>query len=510
MDDHKAMQNESEELAALLGYILQCHLVPTEPRPSSEFDKVNAPSRLRHILDVTRRHFEGPEKTQTVRAPDAKTASGEEHVSQTLLPNVNASGNTEECARKRKHVSDVDAGASGGNSSNAVHIEGSSNVLPMDLVVPDSPEAQQEVEKIWPHFDIGFPKGDRFRADPSEPLEWSLKAGVSSLQMGTLGGSWPINISKGLTTSPMRPLLFRDPCPPNGVIAPNPPLLIPENFPMIFRPTANMQLNREEIKLAAYIFSVKPSEQQMEHLGEVLLKIGRVEIQRGDLYNLCPQWVVSVRTISTAIAIASTVSELRHPPREWVLPWEFVRDVLGKEPMERILAKYEGKWMPKTTELERVFVTVREGAFSWYIMYLDVQRWKVYPLDVTRTNDTKIEREENMTNLLRFFARLFIKTRNIPNVRHCPSPDPTRWLPFVYPQGLPDGISCYDSAVWCLDWLINFQQFSKNVFYNMSSTENSMRAAIAIVQSIPKYEGSIIKSKAEIMWHKITDPNAYA
>ncbi|MED6170929.1 hypothetical protein PIB30_035894 [Stylosanthes scabra] len=221
----------------------------------------------------------------------------------------------------------------------------------MDLVVPDSLEAQQEVEKISPHFDIGFPKvwnglswrskrpqpllegdkGDRFRADPSEPLEWSLKAGVlmdvttkkppkhprvSSLQMGTLGGSWPINISRGLTTSPMRPLLFRDPCPPNGVIAPNPPLLIPEDFPMIFRPTANMQLNREEIKLAAYIFSVKPSEQQMEHLGEVLLKIGRVEIQRGDLYNLCPQWV----TISTAIAIASTVSERRHPPQEWVLP----------------------------------------------------------------------------------------------------------------------------------------------------------------------------------------------
>ncbi|MED6170930.1 hypothetical protein PIB30_035895 [Stylosanthes scabra] len=169
MDDHKAMQNESEELAALLGYvhirmscklftlnasiqsllfvcvifysnfdidfnfdleslfrelppdagascandtssILQCHLVPTEPRPSSEFDNVNAPSRLRHILDVTRRHFEGPEKTPTIHALDAKTASGEEHVSHTLLPNVNASGNTEECARKRKHVSDVDAG----------------------------------------------------------------------------------------------------------------------------------------------------------------------------------------------------------------------------------------------------------------------------------------------------------------------------------------------------------------------------------------------------------------
>ncbi|MED6165519.1 hypothetical protein PIB30_100285 [Stylosanthes scabra] len=151
MDDHKAMQNESEELAAFLGFdidfnfdfeslfrelppdaevsrtndtssiplgpsqatedgssnlgllyeivkILQCHLAPTEPRPMSELNNENVPSRLRHLLDVTRRHFEASEKTPTVHAPDAKTASGNKIVSKTPLPDVDASGNTEEGA----------------------------------------------------------------------------------------------------------------------------------------------------------------------------------------------------------------------------------------------------------------------------------------------------------------------------------------------------------------------------------------------------------------------------
>ncbi|MED6165518.1 hypothetical protein PIB30_100284, partial [Stylosanthes scabra] len=84
-------------------------------------------------------------------------------------------------------------------------------------------------------------KGEWFRAVPNEPVEWSLKAGilmdvldyiivfitrsrsnkdattkkppkhprVSSLQIGTLGGCWPVNISRGLTTSPMRPSYSR-------------------------------------------------------------------------------------------------------------------------------------------------------------------------------------------------------------------------------------------------------------------------------------------------------------
>ncbi|MED6183838.1 hypothetical protein PIB30_041518 [Stylosanthes scabra] len=175
--------------------------------------------------------------------------------------------------------------------------------------------------------------------------------------------------------------------------------------------------------------------------------------------------------------------------------------------MERILDKYEGYWMPKTTGLEKVFVTFREASHDWYVMYMDVKRWKVYALDVTRTEDSKLQREENMTNVRRFFAKLFVRPRNIQNVSHC-HPDPTTWLPFIYPQGLPDGISSYDSSTWCLSWLINFQHFSGKVLYHMGSTENiRMRAAISIVKSIPNSEWEIVDSKAEKHWRALTGPH---
>ncbi|MED6209104.1 hypothetical protein PIB30_051427 [Stylosanthes scabra] len=115
---------------------------------------------------------------------------------------------------------------------------------------------------------------------------------------------------------------------------------------------------------------------------ELLVKIGTHEVRRGDPYNLCPEWMVN----------------------------------------------------------EMVFIIIREASHDWYVLYLDVKRWKVYALDITRTEDSKLLWEEEMIKMVRFFARVFGLARNIQNVRHCLL-DPTTWLPFIYPQSLPDDIS---------------------------------------------------------------------
>ncbi|MED6154565.1 hypothetical protein PIB30_113761, partial [Stylosanthes scabra] len=106
--------------------------------------------------------------------------------------------------------------------------------------------------------------------------------------------------------------------------------------------------------------------------------------------------------LNTTAVVGSFESILNHPNQSthsWFLPWQFARDVTNNHSMEAILAKYEGYWMLKTDELQQVFVIIREGSESWYMMYLDVKRWKVYALDVTRTDDTKLLREEVMTKL---------------------------------------------------------------------------------------------------------------
>ncbi|MED6183839.1 hypothetical protein PIB30_041519 [Stylosanthes scabra] len=343
MEDHQPMQPESEELAALLSFdmdldfdslfkelptedsnfgtsdisslpqgschtsqvpssnssmlseilkLLHKHLSPLAPRPYSEACNFGAQTMLRQILEQTRKHFDEPVHTMTEPAVNVNPASGEWSPHEPYPSSC-----------KGKQPYDLQVGVSSGISANKTTIQpqDASEELYMDLVVPDSPEAQPTDENGTTHWDFGIPKvwngltwrnkrpqplsdaekGDRFRADPNVPLEWSLMGGVlmdgtvkkppkhtrvSKLQMSTMGGSWPCHFSRGLSSSPFSPLIFREPIPLNGLDAPYPPLLIPEDFPMAFRPTASMRLNREQSKLAAYIFSVKPSDEQSEHL----------------------------------------------------------------------------------------------------------------------------------------------------------------------------------------------------------------------------------------------------
>ncbi|MED6173241.1 hypothetical protein PIB30_057444, partial [Stylosanthes scabra] len=254
MEDHKAMQFESEELAALLSgqvrsrnwgllsdilKLLQEHLnSPVAPRTSFELGNIDAESMLLQLRDLTRRHFE-PSQRRTVE-PNANTSPKEGQLSDSIVSG-GSSGlqlNTSQGAVKGKQVCDLQVGISAGNEAN-----------------------NKEFDKVTPYWEFGIPKvwngltlrnkrtqpllegdkGDRFRADPNAPVDWSPMGGVlmdaatrkppkhprvSTLQMRTLGGTWPFNLTRMPITSPFQPLVFRDPIPAAGLAAPYPPLLI--------------------------------------------------------------------------------------------------------------------------------------------------------------------------------------------------------------------------------------------------------------------------------------------
>ncbi|MED6191328.1 hypothetical protein PIB30_115348, partial [Stylosanthes scabra] len=101
---------------------------------------------LLQLRDLTRRHFE-PSQRGTVE-PNANTSPKEGQLSDSIVPG-GSSGlqlNTSQGAVKGKQVCDLQVGISAGNGGNrtAFHVEGSSEEFPMDLIVPDSPEANNK------------------------------------------------------------------------------------------------------------------------------------------------------------------------------------------------------------------------------------------------------------------------------------------------------------------------------------------------------------------------------
>ncbi|XP_020969443.1 uncharacterized protein LOC107621897 isoform X2 [Arachis ipaensis] len=92
--------------------------------------------------------------------------------------------------------------------------------------------------------------------------------------------------------------------------------------------------------------------------------------------------------------------------------------------------------MPKTNDLEHVFMPIWEPVDAWYVMLLDVKALKIYALDVSRSPESIVRRESNMNKIRHALGNMFIHSRNIINFRYT-SPDPSNWGNYIYSEGLP-------------------------------------------------------------------------
>ncbi|XLT38296.1 hypothetical protein HN873_069588, partial [Arachis hypogaea] len=103
--------------------------------------------------------------------------------------------------------------------------------------------------------------------------------------------------------------------------------------------------------------------------------------------------------VNIIVMMASLKATRETPPRVWLLPSPFADDVLCLKPFDVIVRAYLCRWMPTTTQLEKVIVPIYEVPDSWYILVMDVKEGKVYCFDVTKSDDTVERRERNMRTI---------------------------------------------------------------------------------------------------------------
>ncbi|MED6108677.1 hypothetical protein PIB30_026369 [Stylosanthes scabra] len=113
---------------------------------------------------------------------------------------------------------------------------------------------------------------------------------------------------------------------------------------------------------------------------------------------VCPRHVVC-----GALAITSYLSSDRTVVHQWFLPPTFAVDVLSNVPEDEIKRKYQGGWMPETDQLQRVFIPILDRG-TWFMMLIDIKPWRVYALDVSRTQEFERRRECFMHKILKFMG----------------------------------------------------------------------------------------------------------
>ncbi|RYR67365.1 hypothetical protein Ahy_A03g013697 [Arachis hypogaea] len=167
-----------------------------------------------------------------------------------------------------------------------------------------------------------------------------------------------------------------------------------QSFEMFFDPTADMDLTMEECRIAAYIFG------KTDNYGKILFKFYELEVPRAQLHSLCPKHSPHPDIVNIIVMMASLKATREIPPRVWLLPSPFADDVLRLKPLDVVVRAYLCRWMPATTQLEKVIIPIYEVPDSWYIMVLNVKEGKVYCLDVTKSDETVERRERNMRTIV--------------------------------------------------------------------------------------------------------------
>ncbi|MED6194165.1 hypothetical protein PIB30_026030 [Stylosanthes scabra] len=171
---------------------------------------------------------------------------------------------------------------------------------------------------------------------------------------------------------------------------------------------------------------------------------GRVSRKRAATAPPKPEpWIVIPEVINTAALISSLTAAVgrNNDATCWFFPSTVAHEILSGKGAPEIMHFYTSCWMPKTTELEHVFIHVHEDRVAWYMILLDVKNTRVYALDVNRSASTIFMREGALTVM----GKVFQTERNIPNIKKG-NPDPNTWGQIEYPLGLPAKLDPQDTA----------------------------------------------------------------
>ncbi|MED6219666.1 hypothetical protein PIB30_037892 [Stylosanthes scabra] len=214
-----------------------------------------------------------------------------------------------------------------------------------------------------------------------------------------------------------------------------------------------MGLDVEATRLAVYIYAFVGDPR------EILFRHDIHDLTRDDLLSLRYRLTPSAVVVNTLALVESRNDRRRTNATCWFLPSTFAADILRGIVWDDVHHIYQRFWMPETTTLEHVFITIWDVDEAWYMMMLDVRKPRVYSLDVHRTVENMVRKEKQIKAVLKALSLMFAT--------------PTHILNFT---------DSAETAIWACSWLSHSGGFSRNIFGSMGDEDTlRMRLASSIV-----------------------------
>ncbi|WJX55904.1 hypothetical protein P8452_41621 [Trifolium repens] len=252
-----------------------------------------------------------------------------------------------------------------------------------------------------------------------------------------------------------------------------------------FRPTSDMKLSLNEIKMCAYIF--------------------RDDLEvRSDFQSLIPGGYVSKSILRMMSARVTWNQKHSRNPNMWCLPPAFASDVLMGMRQESLEIIYKHDRMTAYATLKLIYVPIREKTGHWFLMVVHIEERKIYHLDSHLLVDKIDSRHQKIKKIAKALSHLLLIIYNM-EVPFCFLPDFDHW-DIVEPRGVPNCGHSENSGLWVAEWMNMQSNFNNQVVGVLDDKMVRMKMAIRLLLKPHNANcKEMLEADFEKHWNKVTD-----
>ncbi|KAK2425178.1 ubiquitin-specific protease ESD4 [Trifolium repens] len=264
-----------------------------------------------------------------------------------------------------------------------------------------------------------------------------------------------------------------------------------------FRPTQEMKLTENEIKLCAYIFR-----DDLEESNELVFSVEDQIGIKSDFHCLIPGGYVGKSILRMMAARVTWNQKHTAAPNMWCLPPTFASDALMGMRQESLEIIYKTDWMSAYPTLKLIYVPIRDDSCHWFLMVVHVEERKIYHLDSHLLLDKIDSRHQMMKKIAKILSLLVLSIYNL-EVPFCLLPDFEDW-DIVEPRGVPNCGHSENSGIWVAEWMNMQSCFNNQVIGVLDDKLVRMKIAIRLLLEPHNLIKDMLEDEYEKYWNKVT------
>ncbi|WJX67977.1 hypothetical protein P8452_52393 [Trifolium repens] len=288
---------------------------------------------------------------------------------------------------------------------------------------------------------------------------------------------------KSILSSPLSNIGSSKKHPRSYKFKPNMPIL-PKFMKCKFRPTIEMRLKEDQLRMVAYIFK-----EDAKKKDEVVFAVGNDVEMRSEFQHLIPGGCVGMTIIKMMVMRVTWNQSHAMTPSLWCLPPTFARETLTGYGPEKLGIIYQNIYMPAFQTLKLIY-------------HLHIKEKKIYHLDSFLVVGQIEGRHQQIRKIASVISHMLLLIYNM-EMSFCSFPDFEQW-DIIEPRGISNFGHSENFGLWLVEWLNMQQSFNSQI---IELVDRTVRIKLALKLLMGPHNGcrQVLETKASEYWDKVTN-----